>query len=241
MAEHEVIKHAKRAFKVSRDPKKHWKEKVGEIVLDIFIIVFAISLSLYLHGRAEKKGERHLEEEFLQGLKVDLQKDLKELAADSISYEQVRNGFFYFYRAGTGRASFVVDSAHFHENTLYRTTDLQANDSRFQGLKASGKLYVVEDKELLNDILDLYQEKIPHLIMQTNGFSNFKRERLSPYMDTHLIRYPDGTNNMKELISAPVFRNYMSRYGYVPSIIEPYQQVMEQCRLIIRKIEKQYE
>jgi len=240
MAEHEVIKHTKRAFKISRDPHKTWKEKVGEILIDIFIIVFAVSLSLYLHGRAEKKGERHIEEAFLLGLKADLANDLVELSNDSTMYERVRQGFQYFLQAGLPEAAFSPDSAQRFTNLLFNTTDLQPNDSRFQGLKASGKLYVIEDEELQNDILNLYQERIPSLLMQTNGFSHFKRERLSPYLDNHLIYGVNNENNMDRLVKDPVFRNYMRRAGSIKGILQHYHDVLEQCRMIISKIEMKY-
>jgi hypothetical protein len=177
MAEQEIIKHTEKVLKVATDPKKHWKEKLGEIVLEIFIIVFAITLSLYVHERAQKNEDHHLQNEFLLGLKEDLQSDINELSSDSISYIKTLNGFRYFKRLAVDKAT--SDSIPYYWNTLYNTSDLQPNDSRFQGMKSSGKLYVIADKKLLNDILDLYQEKIPMLLRSTNLFSDFKVNRLS--------------------------------------------------------------
>jgi hypothetical protein len=240
MAEHEVIKHTKRAFKISRDPHKTWKEKAGEILVDVFIIVFAVSLSLYLHGRAEKKGERHIEEAFLLGLKTDLKNDLVELSNDSTMYEKVKSGFNYFLKAGWSEVSFSNDSAVKYRNILYNTTDLQPNDSRFQGLKASGKLYVIEDEELLNDILNLYQEKIPILLMQTHSFTHFKKERLSPYLDTHLFYDANNVSNMATVVKDGVFNNYMRNVGNINNILQYYHQVLDHSRMIISKIERKY-
>jgi hypothetical protein len=238
MAEQEIIKHTKKVFKVATDPKKHWKEKLGEIVLEIFIIVFAITLSLYLHERAEKREEHHLQDEFLQGLKEDLENDIKELSSDSISYIKTLNGFRYFKRLANEQAT--SDSIPFYWNTLYNTADLQPNDSRFQGMKSAGKLYVIADKKLLNDILDLYQEKIPMLLRATNLFSDFKVNRLSTFLENNLTSASKTDNNLRTLLKeSHQLRNYLSYDAFILDILGRYHTVLDQSRLLIGEISKE--
>jgi hypothetical protein len=238
MAEQEIIKHTKKVLKVATDPKKHWKEKLGEIALEIFIIVFAITLSLYLHERAEKNEERHLQDEFLLGLKEDLQSDIKELSGDSISYIKNLNGFRYFKRLAVEQGT--ADSIPYYWNTLYNTADLQPNDSRFQGMKSAGKLYVIADKKLLNDILDLYQEKIPMLLLATNRYSDFKVNRLAAYLENNLTSTDKTNNNLKTLLKeSPQLRNYLSYDAFILNILKWYHTVLEQSRLLIDEISKE--
>jgi len=239
MAEQEIIKHAKKVLKVSRDPNKKLKEKLGEIVIEIFIIVFAVSLSLYLHERAERSEEHHMQDEFLLGLKEDLQSDIKELSSDSISYIKMLNGFRYFRRLGLKQTE-SADSIPVYWNTLFNTADLQPNDSRFQGLKSAGKLYVILDKKLLNDILDLYQEKIPSLTRSTNMFSNFKVNKLADFLQSKLVYVSRTDNNLKTLlIESPQLRNYMGYDDFILEILGRYHEVLEQCRMIIAEISKE--
>ena len=54
MAEQEVIKHTKNIFAVWNGSKGFW-HKLGEFFLEIIIIVFAVSLSIYLHDSSEQK------------------------------------------------------------------------------------------------------------------------------------------------------------------------------------------
>jgi hypothetical protein len=240
MAEQEIIKHTKKVLKVATDPKKHWKEKLGEIILEIFIIVFAITLSLYLHERAQKNEEHHLQNEFLSGLKEDLQSDIKELSGDSMSYIKTLNGFRYFKRLAVEQAT--SDSIPHYWNTLYNTADLQPNDSRFQGMKSAGKLYVIADKKLLNDILDLYQEKIPMLLRATNMFSDFKVNRLATFLENNLSSADEKNNNLKTLLKEkPQLRNYLSYDAFILDILERYHIVLEQSRLLIDEISKEVE
>src|SRR5436190_21769102 len=77
MAEQEVIKHTKKIFTVWGSNKGFW-HKLGEFLIEIIIIVFAISLSIYVHDRSELKHQRHETKEFLLGLKQDLKTDPAE-------------------------------------------------------------------------------------------------------------------------------------------------------------------
>jgi hypothetical protein len=77
MAEQEVIKHTKKVFTVWGSKKSFW-HKLGEFVLEMLIIVFAITLSIYLHDRSVKKHQDHETKEFLLGLKEDLKTDITE-------------------------------------------------------------------------------------------------------------------------------------------------------------------
>jgi hypothetical protein len=238
MAEQEIIKHTKKVLKVATDPRKHWKEKLGEIVLEIFIIVFAISLSLYLHERAEKNEEHHLQDEFLVGLKEDLQNDIKELTEDSLSYIKNQKGFHYFRQLGNDQS--LPDSVAFYWNTLFNSNILIPNDSRFQGLKSAGKLYVIGDKKLLNDILDLYQEKIPALLMATQIFADLKNNRLMPFLENNLTNNNKTDNNLKALLKTSAqLRNYMSYHELMGFILIRYHQVLEHSRMLIGEISKE--
>lgn len=238
MAEQEIIKHTKRVLKVATDPRKHWKEKLGEIMLEIFIIVFAISLSLYLHERAEKQEDHHLQNEFLLGLKEDLQNDIRELTEDSLSYIKSQKGFRYFRNLGYDQS--LPDSVAFYWNVLWNSNILIPNDSRFQGLKSAGKLYVIDDKKLLNDVLDLYQEKIPALLMATQIFTDFRYNRLTPFLENNLTNNSQTDNNLKALLkSSSQLRNYMSYDALIGFIIIRYHQVLEHSRLLIDEITKE--
>ena len=46
MPEHEIAKHTKAIYSEWRNPAHGWKHKLSEILIEILIIVFAITLSL---------------------------------------------------------------------------------------------------------------------------------------------------------------------------------------------------
>jgi len=56
--------------------KQRFIEKVKDILIEICIIVFAVSLSIWLHSWSEHRHEQKEVSEFLDGLKGDLNKDI---------------------------------------------------------------------------------------------------------------------------------------------------------------------
>src|ERR1700744_4414407 len=104
MAEDEIIKHTKKAFKAYRDPEKDWKHKLKEILLEVFIIVFAVTLSIWLHNWSEDLKDHKEEKEFLKGLKGDIQADLVEMNSDRASLNKAYWAVAYFEKVGKGKA-----------------------------------------------------------------------------------------------------------------------------------------
>jgi hypothetical protein len=56
--------------------------KIGEFIVEIFIIIFAITVSIFFHDRSVLKHQRHETKEFLLGLKQDLATDIEEMNQD---------------------------------------------------------------------------------------------------------------------------------------------------------------
>ena len=52
------------------------------------------------------------------------------------------------------------------------------NVSRFEALKYSGKMNIIENKDLLDEILNLYEEKIPVLVRTATYFNRYKNNTL---------------------------------------------------------------
>lgn len=163
MAEDEIRKHAKGAYKAWNDPHKSWKHKLKETLLEIVIIVFAVSISIWLHNWSEHLKDRKEEKEFLTGLRKDLTSDTVEMASDRRTYDGLLKAYRYLREVGVGMKPVNKDSLDIFKGYFYNSTLLIPNISRFEGLKGSGKLDIIENKDLLNLILDLYQENIPSL------------------------------------------------------------------------------
>jgi hypothetical protein len=161
MAEQEVIKHTKKVFGIWATKNPTW-HKIGEFLLEIFIIVFAITLSIYFHDRSELKHQRHETKEFLLGLKQDLKTDIEEMNQDKASFRLSQRAFKYIISRKI-HESLSADTIRKYSGWIFNTTGLVPNSGRFEGFKSAGKMGTIENKELQNSIMDLYQENIPNL------------------------------------------------------------------------------
>lgn len=237
MAEQEVIKHTKKVFSLWKSDKGIW-HKIGEFLLEIFIIVFAITLSIYFHDLSVLKHQRHEAKEFLLGLKQDLQTDIAEMKQDQISFELSGNGFSYITNRKLNEA-LNPDTMSKHINWIFNTTGLIPNSGRFEGFKSSGKISTIENKELQNDIMDLYQENIPNVISSTNNYT-YKKQKLFDYVALATKRIDDNTTNLISVLASDQAFNFCITLTSVKEIIERYNICIDKMEKIITAIDKEY-
>lgn len=234
MSELEVVKHTRNLVQIVKN-KGHWKHKAADIGLEILIIVFAITLSLIVERWREGQQERKLEHNFLTNLKGDLKGDLQQLKQDSFSYTRMRKVFKAYRSIYENGAVLNADSANKWVGFLYNTVDFVPSNSRYEALKASGKLDVIENKNLQVDIVNLYQMTIPSMKASTAYFSDVK-VKLGDFVDRNLVVSKKG-NNIQELMKQPVYYNMINKDGYIDYILERYHETLVQNRNIIKEIE----
>lgn len=241
MSEHEIAKHTKEIYKTWTAPNKNWKHKLFDILIEVAIIVFAITLSLFVERWREHLRDKKIEKQFLIGLKTDLENDLIQLKNDSSSYADIMKGWSYFRRKGINNEPLEKDSAAIYANTLFMTSDFIPNDSRFEALKSSGELGTIEDDSLQNKILDLYQNRIKSMQVATALFTKFHNEQLVPFLDENVRLLKDGSNNINDILQQPRMQNYLLLGNSSIEIRARYHSVIEQSMQIIGMIKKQYD
>ncbi|TGE28501.1 hypothetical protein [Hymenobacter metallicola] len=228
-----VTKHGKKALGMEEHiHHQTWRQRLPEILLEIGIIVFAITLSIQLHSWHEHSLERDKERKFLLGLRQDLGHDIQEMQGDSASYVTQYKAFRYF-RALTPQTQHP-DSLQQYSWTLRNTTVLVPNASRFEGLKSSGDLDVIEEEALLNGILDHYQELVPGLVSEADNFSDYKTQTIGRYLDDHLA---PNQQNLAAVMAVGPMQNYLSHADQIPYILKRYHDVMQHSRQLIRLID----
>jgi hypothetical protein len=240
MAEHDVTKHTKAIYDTIREPRKTWKQKLTDILVEILIIVFAISLSLLLERWREYAHDKTIEKKFLLGLRSDLQSDIRQLRNDSASYSVMYSGWNYLRNTGINNIKLNNDSLSRYGQSLIGTTEFMPASSRFEALKSSGQFNVIENDSLQNMILDLYQNKIITLRSTTTYLTQFKMEQLLPFLSKNIRYNKEGTSNIAQLITMPEMQNYLLMGRAAAEAMQRYHQVIEQSQQIIDMINKQY-
>ena len=237
MAEQEVIKHTKKIFGLWRTNNPIW-HKISELLLEIFIIVFAVTVSIYFHDRSELQHQRHETKEFLLCLKQDLQTAIEEMNQDKRSFRQSEKAFKYITSRKL-KELLNQDSILKYSGWIFNTTGLLPNSGRFEGFKSAGKIGTIENKELQNNIMDLYQENIPSLLSSTN-FYTAKKQSLFDYVAANRKRLTDTTTNLVSVLSTDHAYNICSSLTFVREILSRYDTCINKMHMIITAIDKQY-
>ncbi len=234
--EQEIRKHIHNILaEVANRKRSIWK-KTAEIFVEILIIVFAVSFAVFLERHREHNHEQKEVKEFLLGLKTDLAADIDEMKGDtSYGYNQQQQSLLYFARA----KKLLADSVRLNQNVLLSETHLLINSGRYEGFKASGKMNTIENMELRNSILDLYQEKLIGLTNATARQLSVKRE-----MNKRIItlRKNTGTrrDNLPAVMSNDEIRNYCIMLSDARDIMRYYRMSIALSKKIIELISSEY-
>ena len=238
MAEQEVVKHTKKIYKIWNDKEKNFWHKAKEFLIEILIIVFAVSLSIWLHDKSEHNSQQKEVKEFLLGLREDLLSDITEMTGDKNAYIDQGKAFAYITSVKVD-GTLNPDSLQKHRNAMTNVTRLQQNNGRIEGFKASGKIGNIEDKSLQNDIMDLYQESIPSLLSSTDAYIRWKNQFFD-YGIKYKKRLSNSTTNEATILLTDEAQNLCGFLANPSEIIARYDLCIKKMKDIVRAIERKY-
>jgi Family of unknown function (DUF6090) len=238
MAEDEIAKHSRKIYKTWFNKELSIWHKISEFLIEITIIVFAVTISIWFHNMSEHKHQQEEVKQFLTGLKADLMQDIKEMENDKESYQKQSAIFTYLSRLKKSQLP-SRDTLNAHSNWLTNTTALNPNDGRFQGFKSSGKIGTIENDSLQNDIMDLYEENIPALLNSTYGYIRIKTIFFD-LLAKNTKRLTDSTDNMIEVIKTDESFNLSRPLSSPAQVLERYDQCIQLMERIIARIDKEY-
>jgi hypothetical protein len=237
MAEQELIKHAEEAIKILGNKKISFWHKLKDFVLEIAVIVFAISLSIWFHNWSEYRNEQKTVKTFLLGLKVDLKSDII-FAKDALHNYQYF-GKIYTYLSGLDKNKTPdKDSLKMALTDIRYKIFLEAHTSRFNGFLSAGKIMTIENDSLAQDILNYYQDILPNLKISENWWHS-TNESLQTYLSNNIKDFDD---NMDEFHVLATSRGKHITKSLIPSqqLLFYYQAVIDKGNNIITTINKLY-
>ncbi|HEY4323055.1 MAG TPA: hypothetical protein VGN20_03690 [Mucilaginibacter sp.] len=238
MAEQEVAKHVKKTYKIWTSNEHSFWHKLKEFVVEIFIIVFAVTLSIKFHDYSEHSHEQKDVKDFMLGLKTDLLSDITEMEGDKVSFRKTEFAFKYITSVKLNK-TLNSDSLNSYNHWISNTTGLIPNNGRFEGFKSAGKIGNIENKELQNDILDLYQEDIPSLLTGSDFYTE-KKKALFVFIGKNKKRITDSTSNLNVILSSDEGQNLCSNLVYTGEIRDRYNKCILKSKKIIKEIDEEY-
>jgi len=236
MAELEVAKHGKNVIHLMTKKEHKVSHRIREIAIEIAIIVFAVSMSIWLHGLSEHRHQQQEVRTFLIGLKSDLKDDIDTLTNMQADYRRFDANYAYLSSLEPGREP---DWKKFNDAYLFMDANWYffPNKSRFDGFMMSGKLNNIEDTVNLNRILNLYQSLLPQIRASEGGWAT-RQEKLRNYRDNTL----DGDTPREHyaMLTTPKGKRLVGSMTTTPQHYARYQQYIDGCREIIKAIDEAY-
>ena len=240
MAENEIIKHAKKVLTVFQSTGMGIKDKVKDIVIEIVIIVFAVSISIWFHNWSESIHDHGEEIEFLTGLKQDLKSDIDNMEGSRDFYTETLQGIRYFLHSSKG-GSLQKDSVLKYSEVFFGSTDLDPHVGRYERLKSSGKFKIIQNKELLNNIIE-FHETIIQRIQVLDGKYYQHKEKLGAVVEQHVELSKDGSiRNAGQVLKRSDVRILLELSGglIINNIVGIHDRGIKKCRDIISQIDKE--
>jgi hypothetical protein len=168
----EITNHTHKITRSILNPKNSVSNKMTEIILEILIITFAVSLSQFLERKREQNLRQKEVKQFLLGLRKDMIEDRDQVKDNIAEYNNFKISYSYLSNAKTNR-DLNTDSLNEYVELVKTSTKLIPNVSRFEGFKSSGKLEDITDEPLLQNILYYYEQDLPSLSLSQTGWKNY--------------------------------------------------------------------
>jgi Family of unknown function (DUF6090) len=231
--EDEVTKHTKKIYKEMKNPGHGFWEKIREVSLEIFIIVFAVSLSIWLHGWSDHRREQKEAHEFLKGLRDDLSNDIRLIEENKMAISRVDSNFNSILSLYDSKAIDTVSERVISHHLNFDVRITHPNIARYEGFKSSGKIGTIENDSLKQNMLVYYQQMMPDLSDVENIVNSFQLRTLDLEIDKN------DKVSMNEL--AKTFKMQALLHLATQNIrgdMEAYNKAQEQARKIISMIDE---
>jgi len=223
MADQEVIKHTKKIVSLWGDKRSPFWHKLKDFVIEILIIVFAVSISIWLHNWSEHNNEQKVTRTFLLGLRDDIKADIAETKEILETYKEY--GLLYTWLSNLDPSKVPNrDSLKQALVKIRNNTFLRAHKSRFEGFLSAGKIMTIENDSLTQNILEYYEEILPELGSSEGGWVT-ENDKLNTYL----------TDNTKDLGSdMSQFQVLTTPKGkYLTKTLIPWPQLLQRHEALI--------
>jgi hypothetical protein len=223
MADQEVIKHTKKIVSLWGDKHSPFWHKLKDFVVEILIIVFAVSISIWLHNWSEHSNEQKVTRTFLLGLRDDIKADIAETKEILETYKEYGSLYTWLSNLDPSKVP-DKDSLRQALVTIRSNTFLRAHKSRFEGFLSAGKIMTIENDSLTQNILEYYEEILPEIGSSEGGWVTE-----NDLLNTYLI---DNTKDLGSDMSK--FQVLTTPKGkYLAKTLIPWPQLLERHESLI--------
>jgi hypothetical protein len=234
--EDEISKHTKKIYKVAKDNKRSLTERIKDIFFEILIIVFAVTLSIWFHSWSEKRHEQKEAQEFLIGLKKDLNENIKLIETNRNIIAGLDSNYHYLILIENNGLIETINDSIIGHHLYYAIPVTHLNIGRYDGFKSSGKIETIENDSLKQDILVFYQQTIPNINYGENYINSLQLKILDFQIDK-----PSGQSKKDFILNEKTGLLFNLAIHNFEVNIDAYNKAIKDAANIIDEIEKEIE
>jgi hypothetical protein len=211
MSEEKIIKHTENAVHIVTSKEKKWKEKVKDIFLEIIIIVFAVSITLWFHNWNDRVHEREMEKNFLIGLRNNLKTDTANLDY-SITFLQAPISYYENVLKQINENK--IDTQYIDNNSSQLINDLYFDNDNglFESFKSAGNLRLIENQNLLSEITSLYTASYPFVENHEADVFKEREQEYSTYIGSKYGMDSNWNSKLSAHINDPAIKFHIQKY-----------------------------
>lgn len=212
----------------------HWARHAVEF----FVIVAGIMVSFLLNEWRQEVKDRRTEQALLRDLLTDLRQDSLTLTKEIEEIEQV-----------TRYAQRLIDHAEvvIPRDSIGRMLALSLSYSRmplqrvtYQAMRSTGHTSLMRDRELLYDVLKLYEQDYFMIDEICDIDKRFVVDRMFPFVDTRVDIMDPDLDALKAMFSTVQWRNLIQSSRYFKQyLIQMMRSERDTVDGLMRRIEEQ--
>lgn len=237
MAELEVIKHTKKIMATAKNKEHSLWMKIKEILLEVFIIVFAVSISIWFHNLNTEREDAHKESEFFDGVVDDLKKDIEEWKIEKAFYSNQISMLNHQICIGEQRGNCDTFKHDFNKDNKSVSRYTPVHNSHYEATKSSGNFSIIKNKELLLAIINYYQEAIPFIEGQKDLYNEENTRLLNVYRDNAVFNQ-NNSYDFATMLKKPAVIFQLKMFKNSIYIVDHYSDIISKSEQLIEQIEK---
>lgn len=179
----ELVKHSRKILRIFRKTNESFIKKSAETGIEVLIIVFSVSLSIWLHSLKEHGKEQKEVRMFLTNIREDLKQDNQWLISDTAAYKTEMVQLNEITKLASLKAADLKRNNIEVNFPMYLFMN-KINNGNYEGFKSSGKIGYIENEELKKAILDYYQQDALKIIEMNSLFNQYQIETFNSFDNT---------------------------------------------------------
>ena len=157
---------------------KYLKYAIGEIVL----VVIGILIALQINNWNENRKDRILENNLIEKISINIEDDINEYRKILLAEKNRRTKIDSFLLIVRNPLKFETKDLDNYYKSLWYFERFTPNKSALTNLLSSGKINIIQNKDLLEKVLDYYKQIDIQKASVDEALASYSRNQVGPYI-----------------------------------------------------------